>query len=374
MKVIIDCQVLNKGKTGVGRYLQNLLSGLKNSRLESLIILYSNQRLKLLNLESINKKIRSEFNFLNHKILSIFWLHLYFPILITKEDKGIVVHPNNVMPLLYSKKHKNIVIIHDLFSKISNEYHDRFYNFYFNFLIKKTISTADLIIANSENTKNDILKYYNVTDSKVRVIYPCIEQSFRLLQNNKLLGKYLSDKFGISANFLLYVGRIEKRKNINAILKVAEILKLKGHVINVVLVGKVGYQGGKILKEFKNYCEDAIHLEYVDDADLIRLYNSATVFLFPSLYEGFGYPPLEAMQCGCPVIVSRSSSLPEVVGDEGLMFDPQDHQGMANAIIKIIKEPDYKQKLIERGIKQAKKFNCINSAEQFLSIIDLLSE
>ncbi|MCB9247188.1 MAG: glycosyltransferase [Ignavibacteriales bacterium] len=164
---------------------------------------------------------------------------------------------------------------------------------------------------------------------------------------------------------------IENRKNIFGILKVADKVKEVNKDVGFILVGKFGYGSEKIIYEI-NKRENVTHLSNVDDELLKKLYNISNVFLFPSFYEGFGYPPLEAMQCGLPVIASDNTSLSEVVGVGGLLHNPNDYEGMTKDILKLLSDDQFYNKISQQGIEQAKKFNLEKTAQQIVNIFNSL--
>ena len=164
--------------------------------------------------------------------------------------------------------------------------------------------------------------------------------------------------------FILYVGRIEKRKNIEGIFKIAALLPEK----KFILVGEGGYSGSKeLLKKIKEQ-KNINHLKFVDDEDLPHIYNLAKIFLFPSFYEGFGLPVLEAMKSGLPVLTSNTSSLPEVVGEGGIMHDPNDYQEFVKDIRKLFEDEKFYQEMKKRAISVAGKFNCKKSTEELVEV------
>ncbi len=186
-----------------------------------------------------------------------------------------------------------------------------------NLISKKT----DFIIADSENTKKDIINYLKIPEEKIRVIYLAADEKYKFLNNNIGLKEELKSNYNIDSPFILYVGTVELRKNLPLLIKSFYELKKRGIPHKLILIGARNFGFNKILRLVNELrlIDEVIFTGFVPEEDLVKFYNTADIFVYPSLYEGFGLPPLEAMACGCPVITSNSSSLPEVVGDSGIM-------------------------------------------------------
>jgi glycosyltransferase involved in cell wall biosynthesis len=166
---------------------------------------------------------------------------------------------------------------------------------------------------------------------------------------------------------VLYVGVIENRKNILGILKIADELYGTNKEIGFLLVGKLGHGSGKIVSEIHKR-KNVVHLANIDDGILKKLFNISDVFLFPSFYEGFGYPPLEAMQCGLPVITSNTTSLKEVVGDGGVQRDPHEYKQMSDDILKLLADEEHYERMRARGLAQSKIFTIQNYVTGMLEV------
>lgn len=232
------------------------------------------------------------------------------------------------------------------------------------------LTSADAVIAISQATKDDLVRLLGLAPERVRVIYPGIDHSLfnvpnagDLSRRAEVLGRY-----AISGPYLLYVGDSEWRKNLRRVL---EALASLDKEIKLVLVGKrartdetlqqwvveLGLQGRVVTPGF------------VPDCDLPPLYGAAEAFLFPSLYEGFGFPIAEAMACGCPVITSNVSSMPEVAGDAALLVDPRDVREIRRAMLTVIAEPGVRKRMISAGLRQAAQFSWRRCAEETLAVI-----
>jgi len=233
-----------------------------------------------------------------------------------------------------------------------------------------SLSVEDFILCVSHSTRNDLLNHSKKFDpDRVIVTYNAASENFYPCQSANELVR-VRNKYAIpeDGRYLLSVCTLEPRKNISHLIKSFAnlIISEKINDLYLVLTGAMGWSYDRMFSEIEHAVgakEKIILTGYVDDGDLSPLYTGATAFVFPSLYEGFGIPPLEAMQCGTPVISSNTSSLPEVVGDAGIMVDPHDVDGLCDAILKIYKSDELRQDMSRRSLERAKLFSwerCVN--------------
>lgn len=217
---------------------------------------------------------------------------------------------------------------------------------------------SEAIFTVSENAKADIASTYKIDPDRIVVTYNAVSDTFRKLTDDELDERELRQKFDIGdAPFILTVGNLQPRKNIPRLADAFLSLKKQGLAHKLVIVGKKAWMYDEILSAVKQHAQDIVLTDYVDERDLIRLYNAADAFVYPSFFEGFGLPPLEAMACGTPVAVSDATSLPEVVGDAGVYFDPFDVDSIAAAIRKLCTDESLRATLVDRSHEQIKKFS-----------------
>jgi len=227
---------------------------------------------------------------------------------------------------------------------------------------------ADQIIAISNSTKQDLIRYFQVPEEKITVTHLAADECFQPLPFDKV--QVFREKYGLDFPFILYVGTLEPRKNLPTLIKAFYYLKKKNIHHKLVIAGGKGWKYDPIFQTISdlNLIKDIHFTGYVPKEDLPLLYNAADAFVYPSLYEGFGLPPLEAMACGCPVITSNTSSLPEVVGDAGIMINPCDYDKLAEAIDNIISDTDLKIQFSKMGQVRAAQFSWNKCAEETLKI------
>ncbi|OGU35020.1 MAG: hypothetical protein A2068_07215 [Ignavibacteria bacterium GWB2_35_6b] len=308
---------------------------------------------------------------LPRQIYEHYWLNFVVPKHLSELKIDIFFTPYIFVPFI---KHnwKNVIAIHDSLTKICKKYYSFHYRKYLDLLVPPSVSRSDAIITVSKSAMEDLIKYYDVNPQKIRYLYHWTNDNYKPLELSLNEKKGLMEKYGLPEKFILFVSVLEERKNITGIMKVYDILLKRGIDINIVFVGREGFGFEKIADEFQSNSDRFIHLKDVDDEDLARIYNLATIFFFPTHYEGFGIPPLEALKCGLPVIASNNSSLPEVVGDGGILGDADDYEFFADKIILLLKDQNYYTSLKQKAIKQAEKFTAENHIKKLVNIFNSL--
>lgn len=358
MRIGIDARLYRSSAAGIGRYSQNLIKNLLELDKENEYVLFMKPDDKQ---EFDNWIIENSLKIDNCKLKIVDIPHYSLSEqtklakIIEKENCDLVHFLNFNHPVRY--KGKFIVTIHDLTLLFYPEVAKRT-NFIkqaaFRYVFKKACKNSSQIIAVSKNTKNDIIKTFHIAPEKISVIYEAADD------------KEINKK-GIRKNkekIILYVGQFRRHKNIKGLLEAFAILK-KEIPAKLVLLGKIP-EDFRI--DSKAILRDTIMPGFVSDEDLAKWYKRADVFVFPSLYEGFGLPGLEAMQAGLPVVSSNKSSLPEVYGNAALYFDPLNPKEIADKIKLVLSDSKIREKLVERGRIQAKKYSWKKTAEETLKL------
>lgn len=231
-------------------------------------------------------------------------------------------------------------------------------------LIPYAARHAKHIFTVSEHAKKDIATTYRLDPKKISVTYDAVNENFKRLSPEALDEAELRKKFDIGSEpFILTVGNLQPRKNLPRLIKAFNSWKKKGNNAKLVIVGKKAWMFNDVLKAAAEGSSDIILTDYVTEEDLVRLYNAATCFIYPSFFEGFGIPPLEAMACGTPVAVAKATSLPEVVGTSGLYFDPFSEAEIEEAISKLMSSEALRKELTLKGYEQSRKFAWSKSSE-----------
>lgn len=269
----------------------------------------------------------------------------------------------------------SIVTVHDLIALDFPTLCKNETALYFNTFIPRSLKTAKKIIAVSSTVKSDILnKFPNIPEHKVEVVYHGLHSRFIRVQDTYRLVK-LRTKYNLPDSFFLFVGNIEPKKNLINLIKAFIYLKRTYNIAQKLLI--VGAKGWKYSDIF-DYCENSplknemIFLGYINEDELPSLYTLAELFIFPSYYEGFGLPVLEAMSCGCPVIISNRGALPEISGGLCLQFNPDSVEEIAKTILKTITNTNVTKDRIDKSIKWSKGFNWDVSGAQALRIYSSL--
>lgn len=355
MNIAIDCNPVNKENTGIGNYVYNLIKSLQKIDDSSNYFLYFKHP----------KKYLSECLSENFQYVQWDNFKLIFNVYLKNID---IVHGTSFKLLLNGKK-GGVVTIHDLAFVKFPQYVIKKHQEKFLKQTRAALKKATYVIAVSENTAKDLIQIFKINENKIKIIYQGIDEIFKPIDNKNLIKEKIK-KFGIDKPYILYVGTLEPRKNIPALLKAYASLDNLNKNYVLVLAGMKGWLYEKIFKTIEELKlqHKIILTGYVKNEDLPFLYSGAKVFVYPSFYEGFGLPPLEAMACGCPVITSNVSSLPEVVGDSGILVNPDNVEEISSAIYKIIDDEEFKKKLSYQGIERAKKFSWEKTALETLNI------
>jgi glycosyltransferase involved in cell wall biosynthesis len=238
--------------------------------------------------------------------------------------------------------------------------------------VRRSAREAAQVIALSEYARDDIINTYGVKPGKVSVIPLAAPAHFRPILDEEELQR-VRQTYGIEGDYILSVGAIQPRKNLSRLVAAYSRLRrarAEGNLPKLVLVGKCAWLYDETLRSIKELevSDTVILTGYVPESDLPALYSGALAFVYPSYFEGFGLPPLEAMQCGTTVIVGDKTSLPEVVGDAGVLVDPFDVDDIAAAIEKVISDSDFRRQLRVKGLERAKLFNWQKTARQTLAV------
>ena len=367
-KISLEVQWAVGKKTGVGWYIFNIVKGLvqnnKNDYTAEFINFMNRHNVK----EQINYDVKIKQNkFIPYKVYDILTQKLKISHNFLLGTKSDIYHffnftiPKNI-------KGKVIITIYDtvFFSapetmgdmKAISEY-------------KYAAERSDLIITISESAKSDIIKHFNVDEKKIQIVTPGIDLQKYSYNYTDIELENVRKKYDLPQNYILYLGTIEPRKNIERIVKAFKNYKKEvKDDLKLVIVGNKGWKYDNIMKLIESMGTDIIITGYIDEEDKIPIYKLAQFFTFPSLYEGFGMPVLEAMAAGVPVVTSNVSSLPEVAGDAAILVNPLNEDEIFEAYKKIRNDSNYREEMILKGYEQAKKYQWKYSAKKLEEIYD----
>jgi glycosyltransferase involved in cell wall biosynthesis len=267
------------------------------------------------------------------------------------------------------KNAKTVFTLHDLIFQLFPEYHLPLNRWFLTNAMPHFLRRADAIVAVSECTKRDAIRFYDLSPEKITVIYEGVNPALHPVDDPNLIAQARA-RFAKNQPFVLFVSTIEPRKNIPALVDALRVLRARGLTHRLLIAGRKGWLYQGVFDHVKQTgMESAVDfLGYVPDDDLPGLFAACDAFVFPSLYEGFGLPPLEAMACGAPVVCSNTSSLPEVVGDAALLVNPHDVGDIAAAVERVITDATLRAELRARGLAQAANFSWERAARETIGI------
>ncbi len=373
MNIGLDLQPLVKQKTGIGYYTSYIAKHLYEELYNSNSNVYG-LCFDFLNLYKFHEKL-STFDFdvklntkMHYGIYRRLWgiipvsYNFFFPV-----HTDLVHFFNYIVPPKVNGK--IVVTIYDM---VLMRYPDTMNNRNYRNLKKnlmKSAMRADLIVTISENSKKEIVEYLKVNEKKIVIVSPAVDHLTYLPIEHKESQEQVRKKYNLPESFILYLGTLEPRKNIERLVKAYSKLPIRiQEKYKLVIAGGKGWKFETIFEEVDKLSlkDKVIFAGYVDEIDKPMIYNLAELFVFPSLYEGFGMPPLEAMACGTPVIVSEISSLPEVVGDAGILINPYDTEDLAEKITLVLQNDSLRNLMIEKSLIQAKQFSWKKSVHVLL--------
>ncbi|MES0342272.1 MAG: glycosyltransferase family 1 protein [Candidatus Humimicrobiaceae bacterium] len=267
---------------------------------------------------------------------------------------------------------KNIVLtVHDLAFMRFPEFNFEWFIKKYSRMVAKNIINSKKVLASSESTGRDIIKFYDTVPEKVEVVHLAASPAFKKFEP-KEIDKVAVSKFGIRGPYILSVGTIEPRKDFVTLIKAYNMARDKkpGPFHKLVIAGRTGWKSEATYNEHKlsPFKDDIIFTDRISDQELAQLYNQADIFVYTSLFEGFGFPPLEAMSCGLPIICSDSSSISEVVGDAGMLVSPGDIEGFADNILNVLNDDKLIERLSIDSLKRVEKFSWEQTARKTLEV------
>jgi len=361
MRIAIDARGINwYHGTGIGTYTDNVIRNLLNINKENYYRLYWSDR----NWEDFLKYNSNII--MTSKKHTRFFEQNYFNEDLHKANIDIYHVPQNGIGLNLEANCKKIITIHDLIPYVMPETVGTGYLLKFLKEVPSLIQNVDGIITVSEYSKKDILKFFPIDPEKIFVTPLAADGIYKPL-DKKQCKEFITKKYNLDKPFILYIGGFSPRKNvkllINSFLETFPLLK-KDYIL--VIAGARKDLGEYLNKKYSNLSSKIVFTGFIPQEELPIFYNCCEAFVYPSLYEGFGLPPLEAMSCGAPVITSKVTSIPEVVEDNGLLIDPNDPNALEEALVKLLNDETLKQSFSEKGIQQASKFSWEQTAYKTL--------
>ncbi|MBN1660893.1 MAG: glycosyltransferase family 4 protein [Anaerolineae bacterium] len=362
MRIGIDARLVYYSQAGIGQYILHLVNNLAQVDRENEYILLQSRKDETTILDQSNFRRVSLWTPSHHR-LERYSLNVE----LMRLGLDVLHSPDFIPP--HRPSCKSVITVHDLAFLLYPHFLTRESARYYGH-IDHAVRWTDHIIAVSESTKHDTIRHLGVPEEKITVVHEAASPIFQPV-DREVARQEVHRRHGVNAPYILFVSTIEPRKNVPTLIRAMwQLLECYKEDVHLVLAGGKGWlyeDAFAVVDELK--LDGRTHfVGRVSSEDLLYLYNAAEMLAHPAFYEGFGLPPLEAMACGLPVIVSEVASLPEVVGDAGLLIDPHDIDELTVAMWRVLNEEDQRHEMREKGLRQAAKFSWERAAKETLEI------
>jgi glycosyltransferase involved in cell wall biosynthesis len=362
MRVGFDARLVYYQQAGIGQYILQLIKGLARLSSSHELWIFRSRRMPPLRLPDHVRQVglwtpshhRLESSTLVAELLG--------------RRLALLHSPDFIPP--FGGRFRSVITIHDLnfihFPEFLTPESARYYG-----QIHRAVERADHIITDSNWTRDDVLNQLEVPPERVTTVYLAAKPVYRPITNRQGVRRVVM-RYGLPSDFIIFVGTLEPRKNVPTLLKAFYHLRERDYDVHLAIVGRKGWLYEEVFSTLTQLklTEHVHFLENVPDTDLAQLYNGAHCLTLPSYYEGFGLPPLEAMACGTPVVISDRASLPEVVGDAGLLVDPDSPEALSEALARVLDDSELSADLGQRGLMRARQFSWAKAARQTMVIYE----
>ncbi|MGE3270865.1 MAG: glycosyltransferase family 4 protein [Chloroflexota bacterium] len=373
LRIAIDYTSAVNQNAGIGRFVRSLVqSVVKQDTTDSFLLMHATPNPGRVPTYPPGANVTRRVLRVNERWMNILWHRLQVPLpadwLTGPVD--LFHSPDFVLPPVRAAR--SILTVHDLAFLLYPECADASLRAYLERTVPRSVQRADYVVADSENTRNDVVCLLGVPPERVTVVPGGVDPSFKPVTDPARLAQF-RQSIGLDETtpYILFVGVIEPRKNLVGLIEAFNVLKGRRPLPHkLVVVGRRGWLSESTMEraERSPYSSDIIFPGFIPDEELATLYSAAETFAFPSHYEGFGLPVLEAMACGVPVVASRASSLPEVVGDAGMQVDPDDTERLASALELLALNPEMRSDFSARGLERAATFSWDAAAQVMLDV------
>jgi len=363
MKIGVDARPLSYDLTGIGVYVTHLLEALQEIDDQNYYFLVSNGPI---NLKLKNRRWTKVEGRTTRRLLSTLWMQIRTPLIAAENNINIFWSPRHHLPLLLPARIKTVVTIHDITHRLFPSTMALPNLIVEKLLMGHSLKRADYVIANSNSTAQEITNHYPFNSNKIFTIYPGSPSLPIAPQGNSKMWFDLPDRF------FLFVGTLDPRKNLPRVIEAFEQIDPKNSDVHLVIAGGSGWKNKELNQALHSgNIKKRIRLTgYVSRSQLKLFYKKAICLLFPSLYEGFGFPILEAMSCGTPVITSKTASMPEVAGDAAVLVDPNDTGAIASAMSVMMTNTALRANLITKGYQRLETFSWEKCAQETLRVFE----
>ena len=378
MNIGLSIEHLHGKKTGVGQYGFNIALNLAKIDNDNNYFLFSpspldeddfNKLSAFPNMKVLDQNVLEKS--IPHDVILIpLWLHLYLPYFCRTTGLDLFFNTGSIWPLFPFRLAKwQLVFIHDVIPLLFPEYYYKHTRYYYRLSRAIHLNTYDHILVNSETTKRDLVHHLGVHDKQISVT-PLGKDDRFMKMDDISKNQRVREKYGLPESYLLFTGTLEPRKNITGLLEAYGNARAR-EGLKLVITGKKGWLYEEIFAtvERLDLKERVVFTGFVDDDDLPSIYSMAKVFVYPSHYEGFGLPVLEAMACGVPVITSNMSSLVEVTGEAAILVDPFDEAALTRSIDEVVFNHATHDRLCKASMKRAQNFTWEKTAQETLKVL-----
>jgi glycosyltransferase involved in cell wall biosynthesis len=366
VRIGIDATALPHQLTGAGNYVFQLISALARSdRTNEYLVFTTSHQAEALGVEREGfRVVRRDFP---GRGMRLAWEQVGLPGLVRRHKLDLLHSPHYTMPLKHSAR--SVVTFHDLTFVLYPELHQPAKRIFFPAMMRWSARHAQRIITVSESTRSDLVRTFGVSPNRVTTVLSAADTDYRPAA--PALVADVSARYGLRpGGYLLYVGVLEPRKCLDQLVEAFGRIAPAADGLELIIAGKRGWMYDQIFGQVAALgLENRVRFPgYVPRADLPALYSGARAFVYPSRYEGFGLPVLEAMSCGTPVVTTNVSSMPEVAGDGALLVDPDDVAGLAAALARIVHDASLRQELSARGQARARTFSWERCARDTIKV------
>lgn len=351
MKIVVNALFLAQKVTGVQRYAIEIAKELKKTLKDEIKFVAPNNIIHHELAEYLDVEIIGNFT-------GFLWEQIDLKLYLSRNKNPILLNMRNTAPLFYQN---NIVVIHDLIFMKNEKWFSKKFSFIYKFFAPVLLKKALKIITVSNFSKQDIIKTFNINPDKIEIVYNAVSSEFQEYSKEDFEKNKYGDYILAVASFL------SPRKNICNVIKAFNKLQVQDLKLIIVGAELKHFSDQNMLQEIK-LNKNIIPTGYIDDKTLANFYKNAKLLVFPSLYEGFGIPPIEAMSCGCPVVVSNVASLPEVCADAACYVDPYNVDDIADSINKILMNNELRNEMIQKGYQRQAEFSWESSARKLIEI------
>jgi glycosyltransferase involved in cell wall biosynthesis len=377
MRIGFDGKVLSARAGGIGTSAMNLVrscihvAATTHTQLE--FVIFTGPRTQLDGLEGSNWRVDTRFHGVESSVLRLLF---YIPQGLKAQRIDVFHGFDHLGVPLFAKVGRYVATIHDMIPLLWPQWVTRKHRLVVSTAYRRLGRQADVIITPSEATKADVVRHMRLNPERIEVIPWGCEPRFQPMPDRDRFAA-LQQKYHLPERYILFVGTLEPRKNLTTLLRAFTMLRDERHgdEVKLVVAGRLGwlYTDVMITADTLALTNEVIFTGFVDDEDLPHLYRGAQLFVFPSLYEGFGLPILEAMASGVPVVTSNTASMPEVAGDAAILVNPHKPQALAEAMARVLAEAHLRQELTQKGLARARCFTWERTAQRTLEVYTALA-